>query len=61
MEAVDTNWRKSSHSGNGGDCVEVGNGDQAVKVRDTKANGSGAELEFSAAQWRRFTDGLRAK
>jgi hypothetical protein len=34
MEDTDLNWRKSSHSGNGGsDCVKVGD---RVLVRDTK-------------------------
>ena len=37
MEAVDLRWRKSSFSGNGGDCVEVGQlGDGVIVVRDTK-------------------------
>ena len=29
-------WRKSSFSGNGGECVEVGQVRDAVAVRDTK-------------------------
>jgi hypothetical protein len=53
-------WRKSSYSsGNGGDCVEVGEGPDAILVRDTKQNGTGTMLRFSPAAWRRFADQMR--
>ena len=55
MEAIDPRWRKSSFSGNGGDCVEVardhGNDAGRVLVRDTK-DGTGPVLSFSPAAWR---------
>jgi hypothetical protein len=56
MEHLDGyRWRKSSHSDNGGECVEVGSrvGADRVLVRDTKDRG-GPELRFSPAAWRRF-------
>ncbi|ARQ70283.1 DUF397 domain-containing protein [Streptomyces marincola] len=50
-------WRKSSHSGNGGQCVEwapgvvVGGG--AVPVRDSKVP-AGPVLAFAPAAWQTF-------
>ena len=38
-------WRKSSYSGNGGDCVEVVDHDNHLMVRDSK-NPEGAKLAF---------------
>jgi len=53
-------WRKSSYSsGNGGECVEVASPAGAVAVRDTKHNGSGPELRFGPAAWRKFADQLK--
>ncbi|GAA5045391.1 DUF397 domain-containing protein [Nocardia callitridis] len=52
-------WRKSTHSGPDGNCVEVaflGNGD--VAVRDTKDNGVGPVLAFSPGEWDAFLTGL---
>ena len=49
-----TGWRKSSRSsGNGGNCVEVGQADRDVAVRDTKDR-SGPVLRFAPEAWRRF-------
>jgi hypothetical protein len=56
-----TQWRKSSYSGNtGGDCVEVAatRPTGAVPVRDSK-NPSGPVLTVGAGAWRAFVDGLR--
>jgi hypothetical protein len=51
-------WRKSSYSGsNGGNCVEVGNGD-GVLVRDT-TDRDGGTLAFTADAWASFTASLR--
>ena len=51
-------WRKSTYSGgDGGNCVEVADGQAAVMVRDT-TNRDGGMLEFSAAAWERFTKSL---
>jgi hypothetical protein len=47
-------WFKSSYSGNeGGNCVEVATGPDAVHVRDSKDRGSGT-LTFSSAAWAAF-------
>jgi hypothetical protein len=58
MEAID-NWRKSRHSGNGGNCVEVASRVGRVLVRDTKNNGHGPVLRFSPGAWQRFADRVK--
>ena len=58
MEAIDPGWRKSSFSGNGGNCVEVGEARRDVLVRDT-TDRSGPVLQFSPAAWRRFADQVK--
>jgi hypothetical protein len=63
MEAIDPRWRKSSFSGNGGDCVEVtardyGNDAGRVLLRDTKDR-TGPVLRFSPAAWGRFADHVK--
>jgi hypothetical protein len=55
-------WRKSSYSGDGNSCVEVAvtrpaardGAGPVVGVRDTKRNGRGPVLEFSAGAWQGF-------
>ena len=59
MEAIDPRWRKSSFSGNGGDCVEVGNDACRVLVRDTRQDERGPVLRFTSAAWRRFARELK--
>ncbi len=55
---MESNWRKSSHSGsNGGECVEVATAG-AVLVRDTADRG-GPVLAFTADAWRAFTATIR--
>jgi Domain of unknown function (DUF397) len=58
MQTVNSPWRKSSYSGNGGqNCVEVaGNG--SVLVRDT-TDRDGAMLNFTAGAWKAFTTSLK--
>ena len=58
MEAID-NWRKSRHSGNGGNCVEVADHAESVVVRDTKNQGHGPVLSFSPDAWRWFADWVK--
>jgi hypothetical protein len=53
-------WRKSTHSNNGGNCVEVArNLPGIVAVRDSK-DPAGAVLSFSPAGWQSFTVGIKA-
>ena len=52
-------WRKSTHSNNGGDCVEVAGTGSAVAVRDSK-NPNGPALGFTPGQWHTFTAKLTA-
>lgn len=52
-------WRKSTYSGaNGGNCVEMASGDDAILVRDSK-NRDGGTLSFPADAWAEFTASLR--
>ena len=46
-------WRKSSYSGNSGNCVEVADLDGTVAVRDSKDQ-EGPVLLFAADTWARF-------
>lgn len=50
-----TNWRTSSYTVNGGQCVEVADG---IIVRDTFDRG-GPQLSFTPAAWAAFTARLR--
>ncbi|MGA5313011.1 DUF397 domain-containing protein [Streptomyces pseudogriseolus] len=48
-------WSKSSYSGSdGGDCVEVAAGLDAVYVRDSKAAGDGPVLRVGRDGWAAF-------
>jgi hypothetical protein len=54
-----TNWRTSSRSGGGDNCVEVAfDADGAVGIRDSKDR-TGPILEFSPTEWIAFTGGVR--
>lgn len=53
-------WRKSSHSGGAGNCVEVaGNLPGAVGVRDSK-NPDGQALVFTTRAWRAFAGQVKS-
>jgi hypothetical protein len=55
---MESNWRKSSYSGdNGGACVEVATAD-AVLVRDTADRG-GPAVTFNAGAWRTFISSIK--
>lgn len=51
-------WRKSSRSTGGGNCVEVGFAAAAVAVRDTKDR-AGGTLAISPGEWSSFLAGLK--
>jgi Domain of unknown function (DUF397). len=55
-------WRKSTRSGNGGNCVEVADNLAAehgvVLVRDSK-NPTGPALRFTATEWAAFVSGVK--
>jgi hypothetical protein len=61
MERIDDlRWRKSSYSGNGGNCVEVArNLPGIVAVRDSK-NRTGPALAFAASAWAELLAGVKA-
>lgn len=55
-----TNWRKSTHSSGGDNCVEVAiAGDGAIGVRDSKQHGLGPVLEFTPSEWQAFLGGVK--
>ncbi|HEY8527942.1 MAG TPA: DUF397 domain-containing protein [Acidimicrobiales bacterium] len=55
-----TNWRTSSRSSGGDNCVEVAfAADGTVGVRDSKQQGDGPVLEFTPAEWEAFLGGVR--
>jgi len=55
-DAQDLMFRKSSHSGSGGSCVEVAITPELVAVRDSK-DPAGPVLWFTPAEWRAFVNG----
>jgi hypothetical protein len=55
----DLRWRKSSYSGNGGNCVEVGTGLRGrIAVRDSKDR-EGPKLVVSGNAWSEFTEAIK--
>jgi hypothetical protein len=52
-------WRKSTYSGQNGNCVEVAAPGPVVAVRDSKDT-TGSALVLSSAEWRRFVAQVRA-
>jgi hypothetical protein len=54
LDSSRAQWRKSSYSGNTGNCVEIAYLDTVVAVRDSK-NLHGPVLMFSPEGWREFT------
>ena len=51
-------WRTSSHSGSGNNCVEVASTAAAVAVRDSK-NRDGGHLVFGAGDWAAFIGSIK--
>jgi hypothetical protein len=52
-------WRKASHSGNGGDCVEVADLATSIDIRDSK-NPEGPHLRLSPAEWANLTQHIKS-
>jgi Domain of unknown function (DUF397) len=59
METLDRPWRKSSHSDNGGDCVQAASHGGQVLVRDSKQHAEGPVLAFTTDAWRAFADDVK--
>lgn len=53
------NWRKSSHSGQNSNCVEVAGASGVVLVRDTRHR-DGPVIALTSAAWRSLTGQLKA-
>jgi len=53
-------WKKSSYSGNTGNCVEVAITQSEVRIRDSQ-DPDGAMLTVSRKAWREFTQGMRSE
>jgi hypothetical protein len=51
-------WRKSSHSGTNGQCVEIAANSDQVLIRDSKDR-EGPVLIFTADEWRAFAARVR--
>jgi Domain of unknown function (DUF397) len=60
-DAKFTNWRKSTLSSGGDNCVEVAfAADGSVGVRDSKQQGLGPVLEFTPGEWEAFLGGVKS-
>jgi hypothetical protein len=57
-DASGAQWRKSSYSANGGNCVEVASLPGVVAVRDSK-NPDGPRLAVTGNAWSAFVAGIR--
>jgi hypothetical protein len=53
IQDLPDNWRTSSYSPNGSDCVEVADSREVALVRDTKNRGAG-HITVSADAWSAF-------
>jgi Domain of unknown function (DUF397) len=51
-------WRKSSYSGNSGNCVEVRGPEETADVRDSK-NPDGPQLSFGPGAWSAFIEAVK--
>jgi Domain of unknown function (DUF397) len=56
--ANEPTWRVATYTGGNGNCVEVGDANRAILVRDTKDR-DGGTLTFSADVWRKFTAAIK--
>jgi hypothetical protein len=59
MERLNLQWRKSTYSGNGANCVETASVPGLVLVRDTTLNGRGPVLQLTPADWTRLMKSVK--
>ncbi|MFJ6137139.1 DUF397 domain-containing protein [Kitasatospora sp. NPDC092286] len=60
MTLEQANWRKSTYSSDGGQCIEVADGlSGVIPVRDSK-DPNGPTLIFPADAWQSFVTAVRA-
>jgi hypothetical protein len=52
-------WRKSTRSGQGADCVEIASAENTIAVRDSK-NPDGPSLGFGRTTWRHFSGHVKS-
>lgn len=57
---MESSWKVSSYSQNGGNCVEVRETPHTVQVRDTKNRRFG-HIAVPTAEWRAFVAAVRAE
>ncbi|WP_433470818.1 DUF397 domain-containing protein [Saccharomonospora azurea] len=57
--STDGQWRKSSFSGNQGDCVEFRRIEGGVEVRNSKRPDE-ASVAYTDSEWRAFVAGVKA-
>lgn len=60
-EPLNTNWKKSSRSGNGGNCVEVRLAGGAPQVRDSKLGDTSPIFGLGLNDFNAFLDALNEK
>ncbi|WP_298181385.1 DUF397 domain-containing protein [Saccharomonospora sp.] len=56
--STDSQWRKSSFSGNQGNCVEFRRVEGGVEVRNSKRPDEGA-VAYTDSEWRAFVAGVK--
>ncbi len=57
--STDGQWRKSSFSGNQGNCVEFRRIEGGVEVRNSKRPDEGS-VAYTDSEWRAFVAGVKA-
>ncbi|MEV0391768.1 DUF397 domain-containing protein [Polymorphospora rubra] len=55
-----TDWRKSTRSGGGDNCVEVATENGTIGIRDSK-DPTGPILTFTRTEWAAFLAGVRSR